>query len=160
MRFKEELELYISAPREEVWEALQDFGSWPTWSSYLKVVTKDEKGWHFRARAMPPVDLVWVAEAIKRDPPEFLEFRSVPGVEHNLDVSGWVRLTEQDGKTHLEMHFEARPDYASPLMERIAEAYASWFGEPNKVIKVTMEQLKAHLEEDHKMASQHVIDPI
>jgi len=160
MRFSEEFELYIRAPREEVWEAFQDFATWPTWSPNLKEVTRVDQGWRFKARGQPPVDLVWVAEAVRREPPEFLEFRSVPGMQHNLDVNGWVRLSQDGDKTHLEMHFEARPDYASPLVGRVAETYATFFGEPSKLLKITMEHFKEHLEKDRQMATEPIPDPI
>jgi uncharacterized membrane protein len=160
MRFSEEFELYINVPREQVWEAFQDFASWPSWSPNLKEVARTDRGWRFKARGQPPVDLVWVAEAVRREPPEFLEFRSVSGEQHNLDVSGWVRLVEDGDKTHLEMHFEARPDYSSALVERLAEAYATYFGEPSKLLKITMEHFKEHLERNHPRATEHIPDPI
>lgn len=104
MRFREELVLNIQAPREAVWAALQDFSSWPTWAKAIKEVSRVGSAWRFKARGQPPVDLVWVAEATERRPPEFLAFRSVPGVPHNLEISGWLRLDElPDGTTHLEL---------------------------------------------------------
>lgn len=146
MWFKEELETIIRAPREAVWAAFQDFPSWPTWSSYLKEVSRSGGGWKFRARAQPPVDLVWVAEAVRREPPEYLEFASVPRAPHNLEVRGSVSLTEEDGFTRIQLVFEGRPHYDSKVLDKAAEWYASAFGEPNKVIKLTFEQFKAHLE--------------
>ncbi|MCS7067467.1 MAG: SRPBCC family protein [Meiothermus sp.] len=150
MRFREELVLNIQAPREVVWAAFQDFSSWPTWARAIKEVSRVGSGWRFKARGQPPVDLVWVAEATERRPPEYLAFRSVPGVPHNLEISGWVRLDEApDGSTHLELLFEGHPHYSSPLLDRAADWYAAVFGEPNKLLKVTFEQFKAHLEKSH-----------
>ncbi|AWR86626.1 SRPBCC family protein [Meiothermus taiwanensis] len=150
MRFREELVLNIRAPREAVWAAFQDFSSWPSWAKAIKEVSREGSAWRFRARGQPPVDLVWVAEATERRPPEYLEFRSVPGVPHNLEISGWLRLSEsEDGGTHLELLFEGHPHYDSPLLDKAAEWYATLFGEPNKLLKVTFEQFKAHLEKAH-----------
>jgi uncharacterized membrane protein len=150
MRFREEMELNIKAPREVVWEAFQDFSSWPAWAKALKEVSRVGSGWRFRAGGQPPVDLVWVAEATRRRPPEFLEFRSVPGVPHNLEIYGWLRLNEpEEGTTHLELLFEGSPHYDTPLLDKAADWYASVFGEPNKLLKVTFEQFKAHLEKTH-----------
>lgn len=107
--------------------------------------------WRFKARGQPPVDLIWVAEATERRPPEYLEFRSVPGAPHNLEISGWLRLTEaEDGGTHLELLFEGHPHYESPWLDKAADWYASVFGEPNKLLKVTFEQFKAHMEKIHR----------
>lgn len=146
MWFKEELETVIRAPKEAVWVAFQDFASWPKWSSYLKEVSRFEGGWKFRARAQPPVDLVWVAEAVRREPPNYLEFASVPGVPHNLEVKGSLRITPDDGFTRVHVVFEGRPHYDSRLLDRAADWYASTFGEPNKVIKLTFEQFKTYVE--------------
>lgn len=146
MWFREELEAVIRAPRETVWAAFQDFPSWPKWSSLLKEVSRLEGGYKFRARAQPPVDLVWVAEAVRREPPEYLEFASIPGVPHNLEVKGNVRLTQEDGFTRMLLVFEGRPHYESKLLDRAADWYASTFGEPNKVIKLTFEQFKDYVE--------------
>lgn len=150
MRFREELVLNIRAPREAVWAAFQDFSNWPVWAKAIKEVSREGSAWRFRARGQPPVDLVWVAEATQRRPPEFLEFRSVPGVPHNLEISGWLRLSETEGRgTHLELLFEGQPHYDSPLLDKAAEWYATLFGEPNKLLKVTFEQFKEHLEKAH-----------
>ncbi|WP_337869639.1 SRPBCC family protein [Meiothermus sp.] len=147
MRFREELVLNIRAPREAVWAAFQDFSNWSVWAKAIKEVSREGSAWRFRARGQPPVDLVWVAEATQRRPPEYLEFRSVPGVPHNLEISGWLRLSETvDGGTHLELLFEGQPHYDSPLLDKAAEWYATLFGEPNKLLKVTFEQFKEHLE--------------
>ncbi len=150
MRFKEELVLNIRAPREVVWAAFQDFSSWPTWARAIKEVSRVGLGWRFRARGQPPVDLIWVAEAVERRPPEFLEFRSVPGAAHNLEIHGWLRLSEtEEGATYLELLFEGKPHYDTLLLDKAADWYASVFGEPNKLLKVTFEQFKAHLEKTY-----------
>lgn len=150
MRFREELVLNIQAPREAVWAAFQDFSSWPTWARAIKEVSRVGSSWRFRARGQPPVDLIWVAEAVERRPPEFLEFRSVPGAAHNLEIHGWLLLSEtEEGATHLELLFEGNPHYDTPLLDKAADWYASVFGEPNKLLKVTFEQFKAHLEKTH-----------
>ncbi|GIW27877.1 MAG: hypothetical protein KatS3mg070_1240 [Meiothermus sp.] len=150
MRFREELILNIRAPREAVWAAFQDFSSWPSWAKAIKEVSRVGTAWRFRARGQPPVDLVWVAEATERQAPEFLKFQSVPGVAHNLELSGWLRLSEtEDGGTHMELLVEGHPHYDSPLLDKAADWYASVFGEPNKLLKVTFEQFKDHLEKMH-----------
>ncbi len=150
MRFREELVLNIQAPREAVWAAFQDFSSWPSWAKAIKEVGREGSAWRFRARGQPPVDLVWVAEATERQAPEFLKFQSVPGVAHNLELSGWLRLSEtEDGGTHMELLVEGHPHYDSPLLDKAADWYASVFGEPNKLLKVTFEQFKDHLEKMH-----------
>ncbi|MFN3391856.1 MAG: SRPBCC family protein [Meiothermus ruber] len=150
MRFREELILNIRAPRETVWAAFQDFSSWPSWAKAIKEVSRVGTAWRFRARGQPPVDLIWVAEATERQAPEFLKFQSVPGVPHNLEISGWLRLSEtEDGGTHLELVVEGHPHYDSPLLDKAADWYASVFGEPNKLLKVTFEQFKDHLEKMH-----------
>lgn len=152
MRFKEELVLNIQAPREAVWAAFQDFSSWPSWAGSIREVSRVGSAWRFKARGQPPVDLVWVAEATERRAPEFLAFRSVPGVPHNLEISGWLHLDElPNGTTHLELLFEGQPHYDSPLLDRAADWYATVFGEPNKLLKVTFEQFKAHLEKTHRV---------
>jgi uncharacterized membrane protein len=149
MRFREELVLNIKAPREAVWAAFQDFSGWPTWARAIKEVSREGSGWRFKARGQPPVDLIWVAESTERRPPEFLEFRSIPG-PHNLEIYGWLRLSEtEDGATHLELLFEGQPHYDSPFLDKAADWYASVFGEPNKLLKVTLEQFKAHLEKKY-----------
>lgn len=92
-RFREELVLNIQAPREAVWAAFQDF-----WSKAIKEVSRVGSAWRFWARGQPPVDLIWVAEATERRPPEYLAFQSAPGVPHNLEILGWLRLSEaEDG---------------------------------------------------------------
>ncbi len=150
MRFREELILNIRAPRETVWAAFQDFSSWPSWAKAIKEVSRVGTAWRFRARGQPPVDLIWVAEATERQAPEFLKFQSVPGVPHNLEISGWLRLSDtEDGGTHLELVVEGHPHYDSPLLDKAADWYASVFGEPNKLLKVTFEQFKDHLEKMH-----------
>lgn len=155
MRLREELVLNIQAPREAVWAAFQDFSSWPSWAKAIKEVSRVGSAWRFRARGQPPVDLVWVAEATERRPPEYLAFQSVPGVPHNLEISGWLRLSEtEDGGTHLELLIEGHPHYDSPLLDKAADWYASVFGEPNKLLKVTFEQFKDHLE---KMYGQRAL---
>lgn len=78
----------------------------------------------------------------------------MPGVPHNLEISGWLRLSETaDGGTHLELLVEGHPHYDSPLLDKAAEWYATLFGEPNKLLKVTFEQFKAHLEKAHHSTS-------
>ena len=150
MRFKEELHYVIAAPREAAWEAFIDFASWPRWSSLIKEVHREGSGWHFRARSQTVVDLVWVVEAIKRDPPEFLEFQSIKGYPHNLDVYGWLRLTErEDGMTDLRMYFDGGPGFESPLLNRAAEWWVSTFDEPLKILKLTLDEFKKHLEARH-----------
>lgn len=147
MSFREELVLNIKAPREAAWAAFQDFPSWPKWAKAIKEVSRVGSAWHFVARWQPPVDLVWVAEATERRAPEYLAFRSVPGVPHNLEISGWLRLDEAlDGSTHLELLLEGHPHYDTPWLNRVADWYSNVFGEPNKLLKVTFEQFKAHLE--------------
>ncbi|RDI96711.1 polyketide cyclase [Meiothermus sp. QL-1] len=147
--FREELELIIKAPRERVWAAFQDFSSWPTWAKALRRVERLEQGWRFVAHGQPPVDLVWAAQATVRQPPEYLEFTSIPGEPHNLDLHGHVRLREEpNGSTHMEVVVEGRPHYKNPLLDRAADLYAMLFGEPNKLLKVTFEQFKAHLEKE------------
>lgn len=149
--FREELELNIQAPREAVWAAFQDFSSWPSWAKAIRKVERLEKGWRFIAHGQPPVELVWAAEATVRQPPEYLAFASLPGEAHNLELHGHIRLSElPDGSTHMEVVVEGKPHYHSRVLDKIADLYAMVFGEPNKLLKVTFEQLKVHLEETHR----------
>jgi uncharacterized membrane protein len=152
MRVSENVELVIEARIELVWEAFQDFMSWPQWSTYLKKVERVQDGWRFVARGMPPIDLIWVARAVLRDPPTYLEFESVDGAEHDLKVKGRVELEEEGDNTHLRMHFEGQPDFKRPWLNGIADVYAGLFGEPNKLLKVTMEEFKQAVEEQHTKA--------
>jgi uncharacterized membrane protein len=154
MRVSENLELIILAPIEQVWEAFQDFTSWPKWSTYLKRVERVDDGWRFVARGMPPIDLIWVARAVRRDPPVYVEFESVPGAEHDLEVKGRVELEDEEGKTHLRMHFEGQPHFKRPWMNGLADVYTGLFGEPNKLLKVTMEEFKQAVEAEYVGASR------
>lgn len=146
MKLQEELEIFVQAPIQLVWDHLVDFESWPRWSTYLKEVRKEAAGYRFVARGMPPVDLVWVAQGTRREEPHYLEFASVPGAQHDLNVAGWVRLEETPNGTQLDLHFDATVDFASPLLNRIADVYATLFGEPSKLLKVTMEEFKREVE--------------
>jgi len=157
MWFKEEHEIVIHAPREAVWAAFQDFASWPTWSSYIKEVSRLDRAWRFRARAQPPVDLIWVVEAVRREAPEYLAFQSVADAPHNLILRGWVRITQEADLTRLHLELEGKPHYESPWLGRAADWYAATFGEPNKVVKLTFEQFKHHLERQH--APQAAVTP-
>ncbi len=149
----EEFEAVIRAPVETVWEALTDFAAWPSWSTYIQSVDRAERGWRFVARGMPPVNLVWVAESTRREPPHYLEWRSVEGAQHDIDTTGWVRLEPTPEGTRLTVHFEGRPHFASRLVDRAAEVYAMLFGEPHKLLKVTLEEFKAHVEQQAQRAS-------
>jgi uncharacterized membrane protein len=146
MRFEEDLEIVIAAPVEAVWTAFQDFSNWPRWSTYLKEVKRHGDGWMFRARGMPPVDLVWTARAIEREAPHFVRFASIEGAEHDLVVEGSVQLEPTDNGTRVKLHFEGQPHFKSPLMNRAADIYAAMFGEPHKLLKVTLEEFKREFE--------------
>ncbi|PZA07990.1 MULTISPECIES: SRPBCC family protein [unclassified Meiothermus] len=146
MRFEEDLEIVIAAPVEVVWEAFQDFSSWPRWSTYLKEVKRHGEGWMFRARGMPPVDLVWTARAVEREAPRYVRFASIEGAEHDLVVEGSVWFEPTENGSRVRLHFEGQPHFKSPLMNRAADIYASMFGEPHKLLKVTLEEFKREVE--------------
>jgi uncharacterized membrane protein len=153
MRLQEDLEIFVRAPIRLVWDTLNDFESWPRWSTYIKGVRKEPTGYRFVARGMPPVDLVWVAQGVKREEPHYLEFASVPGAQHDLNVSGWVKLEETPKGTQLDLHFEGMVDFSSPLLERVADVYATLFGEPHKLLKVTLEEFKREVERKAQLAA-------
>lgn len=146
MRFEEDLEMFIAAPVEAVWTAFQDFSNWSQWSTYLKEVKRHGEGWMFRARGMPPVDLIWTAWAVEREAPRYVRFASLEGAEHDLVVQGSVWLEPEEEGTRLKLHFEGQPHFKSGLMNRAAELYAGMFGEPSKLLKVTLEEFKREAE--------------
>ena len=146
MRFQEDLEVFIRAPQQVVWEVFQDFPNWPHWATYLKEVRREGEGWMFRARGMPPVDLIWTARSVEREAPRYVRFASLEGTPHDLVVQGTVWLEPEEEGTRLKLHFEGQPHFKSGLMNRAAELYAGMFGEPSKLLKVTLEEFKREAE--------------
>lgn len=146
MRFQEEIELNIHAPIDLVWKALQDFDSWPKWAIHIKAVSREGEGWRFRAKGQPPVDLIWVARHVVKTEPSFLEFVSVAAPNTNMEFHGSIKLEATSIGTHLAMEFDGKPHYDSPILDKAADWYASVFGEPSKILKVTFEQFKNHVE--------------
>jgi uncharacterized protein YndB with AHSA1/START domain len=146
MRFREKAEIRIEAPLETVWQAVQDFSSWHTWCSHVREATREGGGWRFRIHGQPPIDLIFVAEALQHQAPTYIEFRSMPEAKANLWVYGWIQLSHKENHTHVELLLEGEPHYEQAWLDKAAHWYANIFGEPNKVLKLTLEELKSHLE--------------
>ena len=151
MRFREEINFVIAAPRTTVWAAFQDFESWPSWSNYIKEVRRQGTGWHFRARGQPVLDIIFVLEALRREEPRFVEFQSIPDYPHNLECGGWLELTELDPhRTQMRLVFEGGPQFESALINNLANWWVGTFDEPSKILKLTFEEFKEYLERQYR----------
>lgn len=146
MKLESEVSILIRAPLGVVWDTFTRFHEWPLWSSNFKQVVRQDGGWRFVYRGAQDVDLVFVLKATRLEPQRFIEFATVEGSAHTAEAAGRVEFEETDEGTRVTLEVRAAGDLGSGLAQKLADWWASAFVEPDKNLKLILQDLQTYLE--------------
>lgn len=146
MKLESEVSILIRAPLGAVWDTFTRYNEWPLWSSNFKQVAREDGGWRFVYHGAQDIDLVFVLKATRVEPRRLIEFATVEGTEHNAEAAGRVQFEETGEGTRVSLQVRAAGDLNSGLAQKLADWWSSAFVEPDKNLKVILQDLQNYLE--------------
>lgn len=136
----------IGASPERLWEAFCDFERWPDWSSYFRSVTPEGEGWRFVFRSAQDINLSFVLVSTGFAEQEYIEFVTNTDLEHNANINGWVKFDDEEGHTRITLAVRGELVQSSNLLQGLSDWWSKTFVEPEKNLKVVLEDFKAKFE--------------